>query len=235
MTPDDQAKLRAPFPAAAIGKLPKPTQRDNPKGKCSECGGWHGLPAVHLDYVGHAAITDRLLAVDPDWTWTPMAVGSHGEPMLTNGGLWIYLTVCGITRPGFGDETNGKGMKETIGDALRNAAMRFGVGLDLWSKEDLSGDEDAPAKKPPKVTPASKPPTEQDESKLLGLNAAYKELVPEFDETLVPAKIAAQKSKPEYAGWLTKQIGAFEANVAAKTIEQGKPSFQVPAGIQGAL
>lgn len=73
------------------------------------------------------------------------------------------------------------------------------------------------------------------EAQLVGLNAAYKELVPEFDETLVPAKIAAQKSKPEYGAWLTKQIGAFEANVAAKTIEQGKPSFQVPAGIQGAL
>jgi hypothetical protein len=29
-------------------------------------------------------------------------------------------------------------MKEIIGDALRNGGMRFGVGLDLWSKEDLS-------------------------------------------------------------------------------------------------
>lgn len=160
MTPEQHKKLRAPFPAAAIGKLPKPTARDNTKGRCSECGGWHGLPAVHLDYVGHAAITDRLLEVDPDWTWAPMAVGPNGEPLLTNGGLWIKLTVCGVTRPGFGDETNGKGMKETIGDALRNAAMRFGVGLDLWSKEDLSGDESAPPKEAPKVTTASAPTVE---------------------------------------------------------------------------
>ena len=28
-------------------------------------------------------------------------------------------------------------MKERIGDAIRNAAMRFGVALDLWSKEEL--------------------------------------------------------------------------------------------------
>src|SRR6476646_1173908 len=112
MNKEQHDKLRAPFKPEQIGKLPKPTKRENPKGKCQECGGWHGLPAVHLDYVGHAAITDRLLEVDPEWTWEPMARGANGEPLMTNGGLWINLTVCGVTRPGFGDETNGKGMKE---------------------------------------------------------------------------------------------------------------------------
>lgn len=144
MTPEQAAALRAPFPATAIGKLPKPTKKDNAKGKCDECGGWHGLPAVHLDYVGHAAATDRLLQVDPEWTWKPMAQGPNGEPLLTNGGLWIELTVCGVTRPGFGDEGNGKGTKEIIGDAIRNAAMRFGVALDLWAKEDLNASEGEP-------------------------------------------------------------------------------------------
>jgi hypothetical protein len=151
---DDKAKaLRAPFAKEQVGKLPKPTKRDNTKGKCPECGGWHGLPAVHLDYVGHAAITDRLLQVDPLWTWEPQARDEFGAPKLdAKGGLWINLTICGVTRPGYGDETNGKGMKEIIGDALRNGAMRFGVGLDLWSKENLweaeqaKGDE-ATAKK----------------------------------------------------------------------------------------
>lgn len=133
-------KLRAPFKPEQIGKLPKPTKKENPKGKCQECGGWHGLPAVHLDYVGHAATTDRLLEVDPSWTWEPMARGPQGEPLMTNGGLWITLTVCGVTRPGFGD---GGSMKEVIGDAIRNAAMRFGVALDLWSKEDLHADDES--------------------------------------------------------------------------------------------
>lgn len=64
MTPDAAKALREPFAAEVIGKLPKPTKADNPKGECRECGGWHGLPAVHLDYVGHAAATDRLLSVD---------------------------------------------------------------------------------------------------------------------------------------------------------------------------
>ncbi len=144
MTEAVAKKLRAPFKPEQIGKLPKPTKKENPKGRCQECGGYHGLPAVHLDYVGHAAVTDRLLEVDPAWTWEPMAYGPSGEPLMVNGGLWIRLTVCGVTRPGFGDATTGGAIKEIIGDAIRNAAMRFGVALDLWSKEDLTGSDESP-------------------------------------------------------------------------------------------
>ena len=91
-----------------------------------------------LDYVGHAAVTDRLLTVDPDWTWEPMAVDEHGLPLPdAAGNLWIRLTVCGVTRIGVGD---GPTMKIRIGDAIRNAAMRFGVALDLWTKEELEGE-----------------------------------------------------------------------------------------------
>lgn len=141
MKPEHQQQLREPFPREAVGLLPKPNHKDAQKGKCSVCGGWHGLPAVHLDYVGHAAVTDRLLKVDPEWTWEPVAVEPSGLPMLdSNGGLWIRLTVCGVTRLGYGDadgKRGGSAVKEAIGDALRNAAMRFGVALDLWSKEEL--------------------------------------------------------------------------------------------------
>jgi hypothetical protein len=80
------------------------------------------------------------LQVDPEWTWEPMAYDEYGLPLISNGGLWIKLTVAGVTRPGWGD---GKNVKEMIGDAIRNAAMRFGVALDLWAKEDLRGDEAA--------------------------------------------------------------------------------------------
>ena len=44
--------LRAEFPANQISYLPK--------------GG------VKLAYVGHAALTDRLLDADPAWSWEPM-------------------------------------------------------------------------------------------------------------------------------------------------------------------
>jgi hypothetical protein len=144
--PTGLALLRAPFPPNQISRLPKPIKKDAPKGRCNECGGWHGLPAVHLDYVGHAALTDRLLDADSAWTWEPAATDERGMPMLdSSGGLWIKLTVCGVTRMGYGaadGKTGGDAMKERIGDALRNAAMRFGAALDLWHKGDLHAHEE---------------------------------------------------------------------------------------------
>jgi hypothetical protein len=141
---DPLARLREPFPPHQISKLPKPYKKDSPKGKCTECGGYHGLPAVHLDYVGHAALTDRLLDVDPRWTWDPVPdPASLGLPTAP-GGMWIKLTVCDVSRYGFGHpdgKSGGDAVKETIGDALRNAAMRFGAALDLWHKGDLHADE----------------------------------------------------------------------------------------------
>lgn len=161
--PDGLSQLREPFPANQISKLPKQMQRgDQDKGRCEKgsrysadgyyCGGWHAR-SIHLDYVGHAAITDRLLNVDPGWTWEPVAFGQDGLPALdADGGLWIRLTVCGVTRLGYGDaqgKTGGDAMKERIGDALRNAAMRFGAALDLWHKGDLHSGENEPPPEPP--------------------------------------------------------------------------------------
>ena len=123
MTQEAATDLRKPFPRESIGKLPK--------------GG------AMLDYVGHAAVTDRLLTVDPLWSWEPMALDDHGLPALDRAGnLWIRLTILGVTRIGVGD---GKSAKECIGDAIRNAAMRFGVALDLWAKENLVEFEQAVA------------------------------------------------------------------------------------------
>lgn len=140
MTAESATALRKPFPKQSVGVLPKPYKKDSPKGQCNECGGYHGLPAVHLDFVGHAAVTDRLLTVDPHWTWDFAEVDpATGFPSLRHSvdpdhNLWIRLTICGVTRIGVGD---GSSMKERIGDAIRNAAMRFGVALDLWAKENL--------------------------------------------------------------------------------------------------
>lgn len=145
---DGLSLLRKPFPPNQISKLPKPKSKDSPKGRCIECGGWHGLPAVHLDYVGHAALTDRLLDADPAWSWEPLSVDERGLPALDkDGGLWIRLTVAGVTRLGYGDaqgKSGGDAMKERIGDALRNAAMRFGAALELWHKGELHATEDEP-------------------------------------------------------------------------------------------
>lgn len=159
------ALLRAPFEAGDINKLPKPYKADSAKGNCKECGGYHGLPAVHLDYVGHAALTKRLLDVDPEWSWEPLGIGQDGLPAFDqNGGLWIRLTICGVTRLGYGDAQGKKGgnaVKEAIGDALRNAGMRFGAALDLWHKGDFA---DAQVARGAESTgPASPPAPEIDE------------------------------------------------------------------------
>lgn len=146
--------MREPFEKHQISKLPKPTKhqtealkRDKSLGiRCNLCGQWHHKDVVHLDYVGHAALTDRLLDCDPEWNWEPAYPDENGRPVLDrNGGLWIKLTVCGVTRLGYGDapgKQGGNAIKEVIGDALRNAAMRFGAALDLWHKGDLHVSED---------------------------------------------------------------------------------------------
>jgi hypothetical protein len=150
--PTGLALLRAPFPVNQISKLPKPTKKQTDEVKadftrgirCQICGTWHHRDVVHLDYVGHAALTDRLLDCDPAWNWEPMALTPEGLP-IASGGMWIKLSVCGVTRLGYGDadgKTGGNAVKEMIGDALRNAAMRFGAALDLWHKGDLHADDE---------------------------------------------------------------------------------------------
>jgi hypothetical protein len=157
-------ELRKTFPADQINKLPKPLKKDSEKGRCSECQGWHGLPAVHIDYVGHAELTARLLDVDPLWNWEPAGWTEDGEPKVNVRGntarMWIKLTVAGVTRLGVGTCSANKDdvEKELIGDALRNAAMRFGAALDLWSKSERHRDDsDGSAPKQRRSTAKPKP------------------------------------------------------------------------------
>jgi len=157
--------LREPFPAHQISKLPKGTKAQNEceakdKVNCTVCGGWHHPRIIHLDYVGHAALTDRLLEADPLWTWEPLAYKDGLPAFDSTGGLWIKLTVCGHTRIGYGHAAAsnykeiGSREKEVIGDALRNAAMRFGAALDLWHKGELHLDEtDVTPNKKTAITP----------------------------------------------------------------------------------
>lgn len=169
-------KLRQAFPSEFIGKLPRvtcpecsdkrKTCEQHEKSKCAACGSYVSVRHIHLDYVGHADVTSRLLDADPDWAWEPQArevdpaalaaalasgspevvrlvignsppkfdLDEHGDPV----GLWITLTAGGVSRPGYGSCPSGQGdaVKVLIGDALRNAAMRFGVAVDLWAKGD---------------------------------------------------------------------------------------------------
>lgn len=130
--------------------------------------------SITLDYVGHADVTDALLEADPAWTWEPMARHPEtGEPVISkdedgNPSLWAYLTVHGVTRPCVGTCLTAANdpLKELISDMLRNGAMRFGVALSLWSKEEWAEEGvEKPAPKPrakkapeePSPTPATPP------------------------------------------------------------------------------
>lgn len=176
-------KLQVPFPASEIGKLPRVTCKDcsdknknctqHKKQRCTECQNWISTAHIHLDYVGHAEATRRFLEADPLWTWEPLALTEQGLPAFDrDGGLWIKLTIAGVTRLGYGDaqgKTGGNAIKEAVGDALRNGAMRFGVALDLWSK--VERDENHPEAVSTTPEPAStgtakqttvrKPPTKR--------------------------------------------------------------------------
>ncbi|NCX05432.1 MAG: hypothetical protein EBW68_06590 [Actinobacteria bacterium] len=123
---DILTKYAVPDPKI-VGKLPK--------------GG------TQLDFVGHADITRILLEIDPTWRWVPIA-WDNGRPAIhvENGiaTMWGELTVLGQARLGVGSVRADKQEldKELVGDFLRNAAMRFGICLSLWTKqewEDLGG------------------------------------------------------------------------------------------------
>ena len=80
----------------------------------------------------------------------PMGINLDGTPVIDQvGGLWIRLTICESTRIGYGaSDAHQKGadaIKSAISDAIKNAAMRFGVALDLWGMEP-SALADAPQK-----------------------------------------------------------------------------------------
>lgn len=150
--------LRAPFPDSQIGHKPQPWCRacvNNKQDKhcdrhalisCKVCRQRITVAHIDLDFVGHAAVTQRLLEVDPHWDWEPMTEAQRkqlGFRSAGENGMWIWLTVLGKKRPGLGEIegtqlTGGNAEKSLISDAIKNAAMRFGVAIQTWSKEDLA-------------------------------------------------------------------------------------------------
>ena len=148
-----------------IGKLPRVTYgncrqasskvcSDHRKKKCQECGNYITDAHMHLDYVGHAEVTRILSEIDPEWSWEPNARDADGGPSLRvlnkTVEMWGKLTLHGVTREGVGSVESGKGDtgKELIGDFLRNAGMRFGIALSLWSKSEWDEPEDATPEAP---------------------------------------------------------------------------------------
>jgi hypothetical protein len=112
---------------------------------------------MQLDFVGHADVTKMLIEIDPEWTWEPTAFDANGLPAyrVENGMAHMagWLTILGVRRLGVGSVMHNKPdlLKELISDFIRNAAMRFGVCLALWTKqewEDVSHTPSTPVAKP---------------------------------------------------------------------------------------
>jgi hypothetical protein len=96
-----------------------------------------------IDTINHAVVTDRLNAVAPGWTISEPHIVQvefkDGTPHVL--AVWGSMTIGTVTRWEVGEverpSTYGDELKKAMSDFLKRAAMRFGVGIDLWSKADL--------------------------------------------------------------------------------------------------
>jgi hypothetical protein len=138
-------QLREPFAPSQIGKLPKGGD-DVAKSayqRCEVCKQKAPPHHWHVDYVGHAIVTDRLNRVvgTDGWSYTrPERVHDDRGKLLA---VISEMTILGHTKgievggPATSASTYAGQLKTAISDYICRAAMRFGVALDLWAKQEL--------------------------------------------------------------------------------------------------
>lgn len=193
--------------------------------KLEEILGKYGVPdpkivgklprgGTSLDFVGHADVTKMLLEISTEWTWEPVAFDNDGLPAyrVENGMAHMagWMTIHGVRRLGIGSVQASKPdlLKELVSDFIRNAAMRFGVCLALWTKQEWETDEVAGkpqtnskpahprATKPAEVSPvtaepeADKPLTQQQ----------VKQFVDACDKVGLDPAIVASKAQLNWDG-----------------------------------
>lgn len=105
-------ELRRPFTVAAVKFKPQSVTKT---GK-----------TICVAYIDARLASERLNHVVPeDWTDAYRPVG--------NNLMWCDLTVCGVTRSDVGEGTG----KALVSDALKRAAVKFGVGVSLYAVPNL--------------------------------------------------------------------------------------------------
>ena len=187
-----------------IGKLPK--------------GG------MQLDFVGHADVTKMIIEIDPEWTWEPVAFSTDGLPAyrVENGMAHMagWLTIHGVRRLGIGSVAHNKPdlLKELASDFLRNAAMRFGICLSLWTKQEWDDvDRPAPAPKTQQI-PKQFPKTDHEPNiatkKPRAMTPLSAEQVEQFtkactDKGIDPKVVAANAEIPEDQQWMESHLPAL--------------------------
>ena len=150
---------------------------------------------IQLDFVGHADITKILLDIDPHWRWVPIA-WDNGRPAIhvENGmaTMWGELTLLGQSRLGVGSVRADKAEldKELVGDFLRNAAMRFGIALSLWTKQEWEDLNHNPA-----PATAKRPVKAADTIQRIAEKAAVKEANTKLSDAQIEQFLAACETK----------------------------------------
>jgi hypothetical protein len=184
-----------------VGKLPKGGQQ--------------------LSFVGHADVTKMLIEIDELWSWEPTAFDADGLPAyrVENGMAHMagWLTIHGVRRLGIGSCLPNKPdlLKELASDFIRNAAMRFGVCLSLWTKQEWD-DIDSPATVPPLgINPKAKfnEPISATK-KPRAMTPLSVEQVDQFtkaciDKGIDPKVVAANAEIPEGQQWMESHLPAL--------------------------
>jgi hypothetical protein len=117
-----------------------------------------------IDTINHAVVTDRLNTEAPGWTMSePQFMYVEGIWIKPNPkkketfepyndgtrhivGVLCSMTIGSVTRWEVG-ESGGPGdsaadeAKKAMSDWIKRAAMRFGVGIELWTKQDMPAEE----------------------------------------------------------------------------------------------
>jgi hypothetical protein len=86
-----------------------------------------------VDYVEWHTVADILDDVAPHWTHTVKDIKEIGDIMTVT----VAITIDGVTREGIGtgNAHNEMGIKKAEHDALKRAAVKFGIARDLYKRE----------------------------------------------------------------------------------------------------
>jgi len=172
---------------------------------------------IQLDFVGHADITRILIEIDPHWRLVPIA-WENGRPAVNivndMATMWFELTLLGTSRLAIGSaKSNSPDLDKILyGDALRNGAMRFGISLNLWTKNEWEDLDHNPTPTPaPRQQPVQESTSPKKPRTLTPLSA---EQVEQFnkacvDKGLDPKVVAANAEIPEGQQWMESHLPAL--------------------------
>lgn len=177
---------------------------------------------TQLDFVGHADITRILIEIDPHWRLVPIA-WDNGRPAVNivndMATMWFELTLLGVSRLAIGSaKSNSPDLDKILyGDALRNGSMRFGISLNLWTKnewEDLDHNP-APVKARPSA-PASAPEQAPKQSKPKTMTPVSEAQINQFNAAceakgIAPLAVALNAGIPEGTPWMESHLPALRS------------------------